>query len=525
MSSVWCPVVVGRLMSNGRLVVVAVILGTVIFGGGRPAAAHTELESSTPADGEAVAAPVTDITLVFTQGVSTVETGYEVLDPAGQVRTPTANAQPSPATVVLQFDPPLAGGAVGVRWAVAAEDGHIIEGTFSFSVTAPAPTTTVARAPTTTVAATTTTALSAPTTTAPPTTVAATPTSAVVTTTSTTTTTTSSTTPSAPTATTAAPTATTAAPITLDDFLGRTSVRNGDLSWRRLAQVLGVVGSLLGVGWLAFWKLIARRHALGGTGLLPAAGASGVLVVAATVLEAAAHTGAVTGRGLGVITDVGALLDALGASYQTALVLRLLGGGLLGVGAVLAARTTRRAALAVAAAGAAAIVVSFSFDGHTASKGNRLVQTVADLVHVSAAAVWLGGVTALCWLAWRRRRRVTADGSPSIDFLPTLLRFSGVAAWALLAVVLAGGAMTLGIVDGLGDLTATTWGKVLLAKVAVAVLAIAIGAYHRFVLLPGLEADPADAAVRERVTDALAAEAVLLLAVAVLAGILVGSQV
>lgn len=68
------------------------------------------------------------------------------------MRTPTAIAQSEPATVTLRFDPPLAGGAVGVRWAVAAEDGHIIEGTFSFVVDAPAPTTTVARAPTTTVA-------------------------------------------------------------------------------------------------------------------------------------------------------------------------------------------------------------------------------------------------------------------------------------------------------------------------------------------------------------------------------------
>ena len=44
----------------------------------------------------------------------------------------------------LQFDPPLAGGDVGVRYNVTAEDGHVLSGSFSFtvSVDAPPPTTT-----------------------------------------------------------------------------------------------------------------------------------------------------------------------------------------------------------------------------------------------------------------------------------------------------------------------------------------------------------------------------------------------
>jgi hypothetical protein len=42
----------------------------------------------------------------------------------------------------LVLDEPLAGGEVGVRYEVAAEDGHVLAGGFSFTVTAPEATTT-----------------------------------------------------------------------------------------------------------------------------------------------------------------------------------------------------------------------------------------------------------------------------------------------------------------------------------------------------------------------------------------------
>lgn len=487
-------------------------LAILLLATGHPVFAHTELESSTPADGETVDAPVSEITLVYTAAVTPVENGFEVLDADGQIRRPDIVASPDGGrTHVLRFTQPLAGGPIGARWVVTAADGHVIEGSFSFVVDAPPPVTTTAPAPTatnppTTVvppAATTPTASSdaaAPTTDAPP---APPPSSA----------------PVAPT-TAVAPTD---PPIALEDFLGTTSLRQGDLVVRRVFQGVGIAGVLSGVGLVAFVTLVLRERTGAGPLLLGAAGAGGFVAAIAAVLEAGAHASAVTGRGLGVLSDAGAVSDSLGGTYATAIGLRVVGGLLLASVLFVPARRRDGVPPALLASGAAALVVSYAFDGHTVSKGNRVLQTIADVVHVSAAAIWVGGVIALAALAWRRWSRGGAiDGG---GFLEVALRFSSVAAWALLAVAAAGTAMTLSIIDGLGDLTGTGWGKTLLFKVAATLCAAACGAYNRYRILPALSIDPEDATMRERARDALAAEALLLVVVVALAGLLVGATV
>lgn len=505
----------GRFWAAVAVGVVAVLAGLIQPG---TAGAHTELEATAPAAGETVGVPVTEIILDWTDTVSPIDGGFEVRDPSGQVRAPSDVVSPAADVHVLQFDPPLAGGDVGVRWAVAAADGHIIEGSFSFTVDAPAPTTTAA----TTTTPTTTT----PTTTTPPTTIPATvPASVATPTTAATPTTVADATP--PTVADATPTTTTvaAAPISLDDFLGQETARSGDLRWRRVAQVVGALALVIGVGFLTFVAFVVRGQREVDVSLLRAVALAGIVASAAAVLEAAGHAGAVTGRGLGVVTDLGAMFDASGDSYTTALLMRLFGGGALTVGAIAGTWRATRGAAAVALLGAAALVVSYSFDGHTVSKGNRVLQTIADVVHVSAASIWAGGVVALAWLAWRRWRRPVPERLADDRFLATALRWSGIAGWALFAVAMAGVAMALSIVDGWGDFTGTGWGKVLLFKVALTLVAAACGTYNHFALLPALDRRPSDPNVRERVVDALAAEGFALLVVAGLAGLLIGATV
>jgi copper transport protein len=320
--------------------------------------------------------------------------------------------------------------------------------------------------------------------------------------------------------------------VSLEDFLGAQTVSASDLRWRRLAQVLGVVAVTTAVGLLAFVTLIVRNQRAIDVALLRAASLAAVVAAGAAVLEAAAHAGAVTGRGLGVLSDLDAVFDASGDTYTAALLLRLFGGGVLAVGAGLAAHRATRAAAATAVAGAAALVASYAFDGHTVSKGNRVVQTLADVVHVTAASIWVGGLLALTWVAWRRWRRRPRDGAGAVPgrlddaaFLGLAVRWSALAAWVLLAVAAAGAAMALSIIDGWGDLTGTGWGKVLLFKLAVTLVAAACGAYNRFALIPALDRRPSDPNVRERIVDALAAEAFVLVVAAVLAGVLVGATI
>lgn len=161
-----------------------------MVGAASPVAAHTEFDYSTPADGDTVDEPVGEIVVAFTDVVEPVGNGFEVLDPAENVVVPEVLTDDD-AVFRLVLDPPLAGGVVGVRYEVMAEDGHVQTGGFSFTVDATAPTTSTVppttAAPETTVSpptsgagATTTVApTTAPPTTAPETTTPASPSTTV----------------------------------------------------------------------------------------------------------------------------------------------------------------------------------------------------------------------------------------------------------------------------------------------------------------------------------------------------------
>ncbi|MCZ7628853.1 MAG: hypothetical protein M5U19_07215 [Microthrixaceae bacterium] len=86
--------------------------------------------------------------------------------------------------------------------------------------------------------------------------------------------------------------------------------------------------------------------------------------------------------------------------------------------------------------------MSFAFDGHTVANGNRLLMAVADVLHVGAGAVWLGGVVTLTCLLWGRHRR-----GRDLEALPLVIRFSVVASVALVVVGVAGVAMAVMILD------------------------------------------------------------------------------
>jgi methionine-rich copper-binding protein CopC len=139
------------------------------------ASAHTELESSTPADGDIVTDIVDEIEVVFTEQVELVGEGIEVLLPNEQISDVEPTTEDG-ITFVLEFDPPIGNGEVGVRFDVISADGHPVTGSFSFTIDAPTPEPTVPQT-TDAVAASTTTAAATtvPPTTSPSTTAGATP--------------------------------------------------------------------------------------------------------------------------------------------------------------------------------------------------------------------------------------------------------------------------------------------------------------------------------------------------------------
>jgi copper transport protein len=163
-----------------------------------------------------------------------------------------------------------------------------------------------------------------------------------------------------------------------------------------------------------------------------------------------------------------------------------------------------------ALAGAAMAGLSLAFDGHTVSKGPRVVHAMVDVVHVAAASVWLGGLVALSAIAWHQRH------APA--WMAVLHRFSMLAAAALVAVALAGTAMAVIVLDGPGDLTGTAWGRLLLVKTTLVAVAAAIGGYNHWVIVPASAS--AGGRMEGRARLAITAEASILVGVAVVTGLL-----
>jgi copper transport protein len=150
-----------------------VVLGVLLLAGApAPALAHTDVDFTLPTDGASVGEVVAEITVAFNEAVTLIGPGFEVLDPQGRVLTPFVVTDDD-VVFRLQMDPPLGGGLVAVKYTVAAQDGHTIDGNFTFTVAADAPV--VTEPPTTTVPPPTTLPLpaDAPTSDPPPSSTAA----------------------------------------------------------------------------------------------------------------------------------------------------------------------------------------------------------------------------------------------------------------------------------------------------------------------------------------------------------------
>ncbi|HYM39682.1 MAG TPA: CopD family protein [Thermoplasmata archaeon] len=139
---------------------------------------------------------------------------------------------------------------------------------------------------------------------------------------------------------------------------------------------------------------------------------------------------------------------------------------------------------------------------------------VADAVHLYGAALWAGGLLALL-----RTRRWLRAPTPA-DFSEGLLRaFSRLALLGVGLLVAAGAGLALFLVGTVGGLLGSSYGWVILAKTALLVPMVLLGAWNRRSLRREPEAPPTPEGV-ERLTRTVRFEAMLGVAILVLAGLL-----
>lgn len=449
-----------------------------------PAAAHATLLSNDPADGALLADAPESVTLTFNEAVQVRPDGIQVLDAAG---TPVeSSARSVDSTVVIDLPAQLADGTYVVSWRVISADSHPVVGGFSFSIGAPSA-------------------------------------------------------------------GSVAIPVSEPDTALQVL--------RPVTEALlyiGVLGSVgLAVFGLAFLRgpVFQPGPAVAGSAAAPWAGPLRrrqnrlIRIFAAVALAALVAMPPVTAAWQDA-ADITALASAApwrtGYSSDLGLAAALAAAGVIVVlaGVVPAGahpgRWRRPAAVAVFA-GAGLALGALMVVGHTRSFGPVWLVLGSDLLHLVTAAVWIGGILGLGQLLSRRTDPVPhpgpvpADGSASTDDPPAatgagpaatdragvVVGFSQVAAFLVAVLAVAGVLLGWRIIGSWSALFGTTYGQVLLAKVATVAVLVAIAAWNRYRLVPRTAKPDTEAAALRSLRRTVRVEAALLVAVLAATGVLV----
>ncbi|WP_151772136.1 copper resistance CopC/CopD family protein [Streptomyces abyssomicinicus] len=377
----------------------------LLAGGATPAVAHAVLTTSTPAQGEVTVEPPSRVSLVFTEEVSLTPDAFRVLDPSGHR---VDDARPSPegdASYSVGLRDALPRGTYTVAYQVVSADSHPVAGAFTFSVGEPSATTASAA----------------------------------------------------------------------------TGVRDPDTGLVGRAYAVARFGAYLGMLLLtgAVTLLLLTRGQGPPLAFFRRCAATGwALATGATALHLLLR-GAYTGSGrVSDIADPGLLADALATKAGALPALRLV--LLVGcatpwlVRRATAPRAVRRAVptgASLAGVALAGVALAWTWAGaeHASTGPQPWLAMPADVVHMLAAGVWVGGLLVLAAGLLR------PGGVPA----STVVRFSSAAFASVCLLVVTGLYQSWRQVGSPTALLETRYGRLLLLKVAGVALLLAVGALSR----------------------------------------------
>jgi len=381
------------------------------------ALAHATLVSTSPADGAIVARAPASVSATFDEAVGVSPGSLQVLAPDGRsVDAGPAAHGSTPQQITVRLQPGLRDGTYTVGWHVISADSHPVHGAFTFSVGAP----------------------------------------------------------------------------------GSTTVNAASLGQSSSALVTVVFAV---VRWLAFCSFALLIGAVAFAICCWPAGAArpGMLRLAmsawgglATATLAAILLQGVygAGQGIGHVFWPDVLHATLYSGYGRALGIRLL----LTVAALVAFSLTlatlpaasRRARLAAAAAWAAltlGLAATWAVADHAGTGLQVPVAVPSDIIHLSAMAIWTGGLVTLLAITLRRpgspgtargsqRRRYQAATAEAAE---AVSRFSPIALGCVAALAVTGTYQAWRGAGSWAALAETTYGRLLLAKIAGMCALIALG--------------------------------------------------
>ncbi|MEV4706429.1 copper resistance protein CopC [Actinoplanes sp. NPDC049316] len=227
------------------------------------------------------------------------------------------------------------------------------------------------------------------------------------------------------------------------------------------------------------------------------------LVLGSTVLALWLQAPYTTGTGLFDVSG-GDLRDVLGSTFGAVMLVRL--GVIIAAAFLLRPLLTgsggdSRSDLALLGVLGVAALATWPLTGHPTASPVAGVSVVVDAIHLAAMAVWLGGLVMLVGFLLRR-----ADERELGAILPIWSRW---AATAVAALILAGTVQALIEIASFKGLYDSTYGRLILAKVALAATVIGVAAYSRK-LVRSRRAETGPGTLRRVVAVELAITAVVL---------------
>jgi copper transport protein len=424
------------------------------------AGAHASLERSEPAPSASLPESPERVLLDFDEAVDAGTAEIRLLDATGaETDLGPPAGDPADSTIITAAVPSLDEGAYVVAWRIVSTDGHPVSGAFPFQVGD-------------------------------------------------------------------------AAPIDTSGLVAQTlDQQQGDPAVEALltvARLVGYVGLALLVGGYAFvrrvWpaasaSLPARRTMIAGW-VAAAVGALGTFLLTGPYVR---------GGPLGDALDPTVWNDLLDGRTGRAVWVRLLLAGLAGVVVMGLDRRPTAAGEVARVSVLAALVATYSIDGHE-SAGRWVGLAVVDhAVHLVGMSLWLGGLALLVVCLASTDRAVTAPvGAPAPRALGAAVmeadtsapapepsapasavrRFSRLAQWCVVALVVTGFLEAWRLLDRPAALFDTAYGRTLTVKLVLVAVLVALGAWSRRLVRARARADQLWRSVVTEVAVALAVLAV-----------------
>ena len=433
-----------------------------------PAMAHGDLKSSIPADKSSIAMLLKELRLVFTERPELPLTKIVLRAPDG-TSIPLGKLVASgadKATITAQITGVLsAPGLYTVEWEMAGEDGHPMDGKFTFTIRPEAFASAAPVVPTDTARATADTQMAHHDT------------------------------------------------VSMPTSAERFDAQSGGYVVVRFVLYTAM---LMVIGAVAFrWAVLAgmSRRADADRAFIDAAatraaavgGVAVVVLVAAIIARLVAQRIALNG------IDLGTLLSSTkwGRGWLTQLV-----AALVALAGLWLARRGTPGGWTIAALGAVVLAFTPAISSHAAAS-NRSGAFIADGLHVLGASGWLGslaivllaGIPTAMLLAEGRRGTAVADLINA--FSPTALVFAG--------IVAASGLFAAWIhLGGVSPLWQSTYGRILLAKLAVLSVVALTGAYNWLRVKPALGTDEGASRIRRSASVEVGVGVFVLLLTAIL---------